>query len=185
MARCLDAARLVRRDDERARLLEHAVEQLGALRVERVVRLVEQQQLRLVQEHAAKTETLLHAARERRDARVADVPEAEALEQHPDALAALGQPIEPREERQVLERRQLAVDERLVAEIADGAAPAAHLAAGRRREPCENAQERRLPRSVRAGDEEELPVGELDVDVAKDAPVAVAHRERAPDDHAR
>ena len=68
-------------------LLERAVEQLGAVRVERVERLVEHEQRRVVQQHAAEREPLLHPARERRDALVAHLPEAEALEQHPDPLA--------------------------------------------------------------------------------------------------
>ena len=72
----LDALRLVRRDDPRPRLVERRVEQRGAVGVERVVRLVEQQQRRVVQQHAAEAESLLHAARERRDALVAHAPTA-------------------------------------------------------------------------------------------------------------
>ena len=102
-----------------ARLGERRVEQRRAGRVERVERLVEDQELRLVEEHAAEPEPLAHAAREGRDALVAHLPEPEALEQHADALAALGHAVERREQMQVLERRQLAVDERLVAEVAD------------------------------------------------------------------
>ena len=51
-----------------------------------------------------------------------DVPQAEALEQHPDPLAPLGHAVQPAVELEVLERRQLAVDERLVAEETDPAA---------------------------------------------------------------
>ena len=47
------------------------------------------------------------------------LPEAEALEQHPDALAPLRHAVEAAVEVEVLERGQLAVDERLVAEVAD------------------------------------------------------------------
>ena len=47
----------------------------------------------------------------------------------------------------------------------------------RRGKPGEDAQQRRLAGPVRAGDEQEAAVAELDVDVAKDATVAVALRE--------
>src|SRR5581483_3448960 len=115
-----DALGLVRRDDTRAAaLLEQRVEQRRTVRVERVERLVEQQQLRRVEQDAAQAESLLHAAGERRDAGVANVPQPEALEQHPDLLAALRDAIEAPEQRQVLERSELAVDERLVREVAD------------------------------------------------------------------
>jgi hypothetical protein len=53
----------------------------------------------------------------RGDTLVAGVPEPEALEQHPDSLGLLGDVIEPAEERQVLERRQLPINERIVTEI--------------------------------------------------------------------
>ena len=87
---------------------------------------------------------------------------------------------------QVLERRQLAVDERLVAEVADRAAlRQLELARGRRREPGEHAQQRRLPRAVRPGDEQEAARGELDVEAGEDAPVAEALREAARADHER
>ena len=69
-------------------LVERRVEQRRAGVVERVERLVEDHELRLVEQHAAEAEPLAHPAREGRDALVADLPEAEALEQHPDPLAA-------------------------------------------------------------------------------------------------
>ena len=134
----------------------------SAVRVERVRRLVEHEQRRLVQQRAAEPEPLLHAARERRDALVAHLPQAEPLEQHPDALAL--DPVEPREQRQVLERRQLAVDVRAVTEVAD------RSRAGSSSEPADGAasrarmrSERRLAGAVRPGDEQE-PVGELEID---------------------
>src|ERR687892_165542 len=54
-----------------------------------------------------------HPARERAGTLGARVPEAEALEQHPDPLAALGHAVEAAVELEVLQRRELAVDERL------------------------------------------------------------------------
>src|SRR5262249_56233713 len=114
----LDAFRLMRRDDARSWLGEDLVEEHAAGCIERVVRLVEEQERGLVQQHTAEAEPLLHPAREGGDALVAYVPEAEALEQHADPLAALGQAVEASEEREVLEGRQLAVHERVVAEAA-------------------------------------------------------------------
>ena len=98
---------------------ELAVEQLGALVVEAGERLVEEHELRLVQQHAAEREPLQHPARERARALVARVPETEPLEQHADPLAPLGHAIEPPVQVEVLERGQLAVDERLVREEAE------------------------------------------------------------------
>src|SRR5438045_6049757 len=98
------------RDDEggaRAQLGKLAVEQRGAFLVERAERLVEDEELRVVQERPAKREPLEHPARERVGAAVARLPEAEALEQHPGALAPLGHAVEPAVKIEVLERRQL------------------------------------------------------------------------------
>ena len=50
---------------------------------------------RLVEQHAAEPEPLAHPTGERRDALVAHLPEPEALEQHPDPLAPLGDAVEP------------------------------------------------------------------------------------------
>ena len=102
-----------------AELGELRVEELGAGLVERAVRLVEHEQLRLVEQDAAEGEPLRHAARVRGDALVPRLPEPEALEQHPDPLAPLGDAVEAAVELEVLERGQLAIDERLVAEVAD------------------------------------------------------------------
>ena len=93
-----------------AQLAQLAVDELGALGVEAGERLVEQEQLGLVQERAAEREPLHHAAREVGYARAPLVPEAEALEQHADALAPLADAVEASVELEVLERRQLAVE---------------------------------------------------------------------------
>ena len=146
-----------------AKLGELRVEQLGARLVERAVRLVEHEQLRLVQEDAAEGEPLRHAARVRGDALVPRLPEPEALEQHPDPLAPLGHAVEPPVEVEVLERGQLAVDERLVAEEADRAArsrPTRASPAVGVREAGAEPQQRRLPGAVRAGDDQEPAAGQ-------------------------
>src|SRR5581483_4872265 len=99
-----------------------AVEERDAVGVEAAVRLVEDEQVRLVQKDAAEREPLGHPARERPHPLPAGLPEPEALEQHPDPLAPLGHAVEPPVEVEVLERRQLAVEERLMAEEPDPAA---------------------------------------------------------------
>ena len=99
------------------------VEQIGPVRVERVEGLVEQQQLGLVEQRAAKREPLRHPAGEGADPLVANPPEAESLQEHPAPLATLLNAVEATVEVEVLERRQLAVDERLVGEEADRASP--------------------------------------------------------------
>ena len=109
-------------------------EQLGAGRVERVERLVEEQQARLVQERAAEREPLQHPARVGAGPLVPHLPEAEALEQHPAPLAPLGHAVEAAVELEVLERGEPAVDERVVAEEADLAPVGAHLERAARRD---------------------------------------------------
>ena len=80
------------------------------------------------------------------------VPEPEPFEQHADAFAPFRDAVEPAVELEVLERGQLAVDERVMRDVAE--APAVErdleLTGGRDREPCAKAKERRLPGSVRA-----------------------------------
>src|SRR2546421_25004 len=78
-----------------AKLEELRVEQARPGSVQPAVRLVEQQETRLVEERPAERESLRHPAREGADALVAGVPEAKALEQHADSLAALRHPVEP------------------------------------------------------------------------------------------
>ena len=59
------------------------------------VRLVEDEQVGLVEQRPAEREALRHAARVGGDPLVSRVPEPEALEQHPDALPPLGHAVEP------------------------------------------------------------------------------------------
>ena len=96
-----------------------------------------------------------------------------------------GDAVEPAVELEVLERGQLAVDERLVREEAE--APAVErdleLAGGRDREPRAKAQQRRLPGSVGPGDEQEPAGLDVELDAAQNALVAVALRKPACPDH--
>ena len=139
----------------------------GALGVERRVRLVEEQQARVVEERPAEREPLRHPARERRDPLVPRVPQPVALEQHPDPLAPLRHAVEPAVELQVLERGQLAVDERLVREVADLAArrrrPRAPRASGAS-SPAKSASSVDLPEPFAPRDDEESAGGEVEVE---------------------
>ena len=151
-----------------------SVEQFRPLRVEPVERLVEEQQIGLVQERPAEREPLEHAAGEDRDPLVPRAPEPEALEHRAAALAPLGDAVETAVEVEVLECRQLPVDERLVGEEADRAARRVdlELAVRRRRQPGAQAQERRLPGPVRPGDEHEAATRHLEVEPLEDSLVA-------------
>jgi TolB protein len=165
------------RGDERGAadtLDELLVEQIGALRVKSVERLVEQQQVRVVQEGSTKREALDHPAGKRSGPLVARPPEPEALEHRAGALSSFGQPVEPPVEVEVLEGRQLAVEERLVAEEADFGALRidVELARGRRREPRAKAKERRLPGPVRPRHEHEPAARHLEVERVENALVA-------------
>src|SRR5581483_5650132 len=129
-------------------------------------------------------EPLLHPPRERPDPLAANLPEAEALEQHPDPLAALRHAVEPAEEVEVLERGQLAGAPRLVPEVADEPARRqVELARAGGGEPREHAQERRLAGAVRPGHEQEVAAPERDVDPLEDEPRAEALREVAGGEH--
>ena len=125
---------------------------------------------------AAEREPWRHATRVRGHALVPGAPQAVPLEKHADALATLADAVQPPEEIEVLERRQLAVHERLVREKPDPAARGgdAQLAGGRNGETRAQPEQRRLPGAVRAGDDEEPAALELEVEPAQDALVAVA-----------
>ena len=167
---------------------ELVVEQRRPLRVERRVGLVEDQERRLVQQGAAEGEPLGHPARVRRRRAGAGIPEAEALEEHPDALAALAHAIETAVQVEVLERRQLTVDERLVPDEPDPGARHGDLerAPGRRREPGEQAEQGRLAGAVRSRDDERATGGNLEREVPEHGAAAVALLERPrPDDGLR
>src|SRR5689334_10010782 len=102
----------MRRDDERGvgtPASQLPIQQRRSLVVERVVRLVEHEQARLVQQRTTEREPLQHSARVRRGTRVSDVPEAESLEQHSDALTSLANAIQTTVELEVLDRGELAV----------------------------------------------------------------------------
>ena len=141
---------------------------------------------RIVEQDAAEREPLRHPARVRRDPVAPRVPEAEALEQHPDPLAPLGHAVQPAVEVEVLERGELAIDERLVPEVAELAARDAALDRPLRRRGKAGAdpQERRLARTVRPGDDEEAAVRQVEIDAAQDAFLSVPLAELRSRQHA-
>src|SRR5436190_9425886 len=164
---------------------ELAVEQRRALLVEPGKRLVEDQQVGLVQERPAEREPLQLATRQRRGPLAPRVPQPEAFEQHPDPLAPLGDTVEPAVEVEVLERRQLAIDERLMPEEPDLRPVGLDLerAGGRQREPRTEPQQRRLAGAVRPGHDEKPAARQVEVQPAQHALVAVAPLEPARPDH--
>jgi len=168
-----------------AQLGELGVEQLRTGGVERGERLVEHEQLWLVQEHATQSEPLCHPARVRRNAVVPHVPQAETLEQHPGTLAPLQDVVEPAVQLEVLERGQLAVDEWLVREEADRGARHVHveLALARKHETGAQTEQCRLAGAVRAGDDRERSVLDVEVDAAEDALVTEALAQLPGPDH--
>ena len=94
------------------------------------------------------------------DPLVPGLPEPEALEQHPDPLAPLGNAVEPPVEVEVLERGQLAVDERLVrrgSRCGPRSTRDLELARGGREQAGAEREQRRLAGAVRAGDDQEVP----------------------------
>ena len=161
------------------------MKELGSLGVEPVERLVEEQQVGVVEEGPAEREPLEHAAGVGRGPLVPHAPEPEALEHRTGPLAPLGHAVEPPVEVEVLERRQLPVDERLVGEEADRATRRVdlELTVRRRREPRAQAKKRRLPGAVRPGHEHESAARHLEVEPVENALVAEALRQLPCPDH--
>ena len=153
---------------------EQGVHQRGGLGVEVRARLVEQEQLGLVQERAADGHALRHAGREVAKQLGAVAAHADAVEKLGDARPGAAVDVEPVQagvEAQVLRDREVAVEQRLVAEVAEPPANAPRLArqlaaedpgasAARAQERREDAQQRRLAGPVGAEDGEGLAGGE-------------------------
>src|SRR5262249_27368639 len=153
--------------------------------VEAAVRLVEDEQIRLVEQHAAQRKPLRHAAGEGADPLPPGLPQPEALEQHPDALAPLGHAVEAPVEIEVLERRQLPVEQRVVTEEAEPRALRVDLegSAGGRAQSGAEPEKRRLSRPVRARDQQEAPVRDIEVEPLDHALRPVPPRQVARPDH--
>jgi hypothetical protein len=169
-----------------AQLRELGVEELRSRFVEGRVRLVEDEEPRLVQQDATEREALSHPPRVRSDALAPHIPKTEALEQHSDPLAPFGHAVQPAVKVEILERGELAIDERLVADVAELATGDAELDRPLRRRGKAGAdpQERRLTRAVRPGHNEEAAGRELEIDATEDALGAVALAELRSSQHA-
>ena len=154
--------------------------QLAAAVVEVGVGLVEEEQLRLVQDAAADRQPLAHPRGELGDPLVGAPLHPDRGEQLGDpALGPLApDPVQPGVEGEVLAAAEVAVEERLVAEVADPAAQppglarqlaAEHprLAAARAQQRRQHAQQGRLAGPVRAEDDQGLAGGELDRDLVE------------------
>src|SRR5207247_2405368 len=107
------------------------------------------------------------------------------LEQHADSLPSLRDAVEAAVEVEILQRRQLPVHERLVREESDLRAidGAAELAGGRRREARAQAEQRRLPGTVRTSHKEEAARVDVKLDAAQHAPLAKTLLEPAGANH--
>lgn len=165
------------RRDERGTvgaLSELLVEQIGALGVEPVKWLVEEEQVWIVQERPAEGEALDHPAGEGPGPLVPHTPEPEPLEHGAGALAPLGQPVQAPVEIEVLEGGELPIEQGLVPEEPDRFARGSDddLAAGRRGQPRAEAKQSRLPRPVRPGHEQEPAARHLEIEPLENALVA-------------
>ncbi len=161
---------------------EQRRDQLDRRRVEVGVRLVQQQQLRIVEHGARDRHALDHAARERSQRLVGTRVHRHRLEQLVHALVL--DAVQTRVEAQVLARGQLAVEQRLMAEQADARAHRprlarqaraehAHAAGVRTQQAREHAQQRRLAGAVGAEHDERLAFRERQRDVGESLAFAV------------
>ena len=180
---------IVRGEDDgaarRAQLLDRLADDEHGLRVERRGGFVEEHDGRIVEQGARDRELLLHALAERAGHLVPPIPQAEEPE---IALDALGpdrgvQAVEPPEEIEVGDGRQLVVQARRLGQDADPRPDRIGLGAdveaidrgrafGRLDERREQPDGRRLARAVGAEQAEELASVDLEVDAADRPAVA-------------
>ena len=159
-------------------------------------RLVQDEQLRVVDQRVRQAQPLAHPARERLDVRVALVDEAHDLQQLPDHGAAPRRRhvVAAREEVEVLPDPQVVVDAVEVGHVAD---PAAHLdgvlgdgdpahqrlPGGRGEQGGQDAHGGRLARAVGADEAVDLARADEEVDAGQRQLVVVALGEAARLDH--
>ena len=105
-------------------LLEDGAQHPRRMGIEPGIGLVEEDQLRLVEESPREGEPLLHAAGEALHQVVAPIPEAHLAEPRRDPLLQRLQPVEAAVEPEVLGGAQTGVEIALMGEDADAAAPA-------------------------------------------------------------
>ena len=171
----LDFFHVVRRVEQRLaaplQRLEVVEDRVAALRIDADRRLVEQQDVGIVQQAGGEIEPPLHAAAERLDAIARAIGEADELERRRDRLVERGarQAVERAEEAQVVRAptaRRRARDPAArgrCAASSDRCRPPSrcavdqHLAALRRQQPGDHRHRRRLAGAVRAEQADELP----------------------------
>src|SRR5438876_7722879 len=103
----------------RAALADDRVQRGDALRVEPGVRLVENEDARIVEERARENHALKHPAREGRERHACEGGQAEALQKGRSRRGRAGDPGQPAEELEILERREAGIKEGLVRREAD------------------------------------------------------------------
>jgi sortase A len=155
---------------------DHGVEYLASLGVETRVWLVEQQEARLARQGNGQREALALPGREPGVGDGGDAAQAEAFDR--GVARCVGSSGGACREAKVFPHRQVVVTTRVVAderEVAPGAGAVGrevvteHLgrAGLQRHEPGKQAEERRLARAVGTGDEQNLPLGHVEVDAGE------------------
>ena len=155
-----------------------ALDQVAGRHVERRERLVEEQEVGLLESRAREGEALAHAGGEGVDRASAALGEADVFE---ELLQLLARPRSSRmraHSSSVLDRGQPLVQEGVVGDQGE-TSPAGerlchrvetehpYLTCAAPNETRDTAQERRLPRAVRAGEQEELARVEIEIDVSE------------------
>ena len=164
-------------------VLQLLLERLPELVVDRRERLVEEQDLRVVGEGAGERDALplaaralrhalavivLRQAQQRASARARALPRRSAATPFIFSGNSMFSPtVLVREERQRLEHQAGRPPVRR--QVVDGRAADADVAGGRRLQPGEHAQQRRLARARRPDDGEELALGDVEVDAVDGA----------------
>ena len=192
---------VVRRDEDghpapRGQLVDEVPEDPPPLRVDAPRRLVEEEELRLVEERSGEGDALAPAGRERLGQIAAEAREAEPFGQLADPVREAGvrEAVGRAEEPEVLLHGQVEVEGELLAHVAEPRLPAVGVAddvepaearhgAGRGREEArQHPDRRRLSGPVRAEESEDLPARNVEADAVDRREVAEAPRQGADGD---
>lgn len=196
----LAAAEEVRRHQHggaaRAEPFEDSVDEEEARRIEVAIRLVEEDDARVLLQHAGEREPLAHSGREGPDGIVRAVGETDLVEQREKSFARRALSQEARHDLEVLERGERLVEVRVVVEERDRLAHLVAIVLGVAPEDAngsaigpdcgrERPEQRRFSRPVPAGDHHQGSFGNLegDVDKGPPAPVATTHSLGGDGDH--
>jgi len=178
---------IVGRDKRRQPVDRHVVNEVPELAprlgVDARGRLVEQQELRLMQHAGGEREALLPSARQLPGQLAAPVLKPHALQDRPNRIAAVPQFVDPRDEVEVLEHRQIVVEAKSLRHVADLAANIVRLVddvvaealtrpAIRLQKAAEHANRRRLAAAVGAEKPANLAPGDLQAQTLDDLQLA-------------